>query len=270
MPSPEALLRRSRIRMVPGYTERLTPELLETNSDDQSLELLQRMQQEDAERVARYAPRGDAITKSIAPINPVAGLQALATVKGQVSAPYQQQMNRINAIQQDSDMFAQMRAQAQAALNSAQTTGSTSTGGFQIPTGSDKGSKIVAAAMRYLGTPYSWGAGNAKGPTRGQPTGAYPKQAVNTVGFDCSGLVLYAYAQVGLKMPRVSYGQLKMGSRAALSSLRPGDLVGFGNGHHIGIYIGNGKYIHAPQTGDVVKISKLSGRKDAWGVKIMR
>ena len=99
---------------------------------------------------------------------------------------------------------------------------------------------VVGIAMRYLGTPYVWG-------------GASP------AGFDCSGLVMYVFAQVGISLPHSSYAQYGMGSPVARSDLQPGDLVFFDGLGHVGIYVGGGSFIHAPHTGDVVKISSLSG-----------
>ncbi|MFD0540669.1 C40 family peptidase [Actinomadura luteofluorescens] len=82
--------------------------------------------------------------------------------------------------------------------------------------------------------------------------------------FDCSGLVVWAYAQVGKPgLPHYTGDLFAMGSKVSRGALRSGDLVYFGgNLHHMGIYLGDGKYLHAPQTGDVVKISKLSDRSD--------
>lgn len=130
---------------------------------------------------------------------------------------------------------------------------------------------IINSAQKWIGTPYSWGAGGPSGPTLGQATGAYPKQATSTVGFDCSGLVQYAYAKAGIKMPRVSYGQLKQGSRTAIKNLSPGDLVGFGSGSHIAIYLGNGKIIEAPSTFKNVRVRSLTPAdyKRAWGVHLV-
>jgi cell wall-associated NlpC family hydrolase len=99
---------------------------------------------------------------------------------------------------------------------------------------------VVGIAMQYLGTPYVWG-------------GASPG------GFDCSGLVMYVYAQVGVSLPHSSYAQYGYGSPVARSDLQPGDLVFFDGLGHVGIYVGGGSFIHAPHTGDVVKISSLSG-----------
>ena len=98
---------------------------------------------------------------------------------------------------------------------------------------------VVGIAMRYLGVPYVWG-------------GASPS------GFDCSGLVMYAFAQIGVSLPHSSYAQFGMGAPVSMSQLQPGDLVFFAGASHVGIYIGGGQFIHAPHTGDVVKISSLS------------
>ena len=94
--------------------------------------------------------------------------------------------------------------------------------------------------MHYLGVPYVWG-------------GSTPR------GFDCSGLVMYAFAQIGISVPHSSYAQFAMGTPVSISQLEPGDLVFFVGASHVGIYIGGGQFIHAPHTGDVVKISSLTG-----------
>jgi peptidoglycan DL-endopeptidase CwlO len=99
---------------------------------------------------------------------------------------------------------------------------------------------VVGIAMQYLGVPYVWG-------------GSSPR------GFDCSGLVMYVYSQIGVSLPHSSYAQFNMGSPVSLSQLQPGDLVFFTGASHVGIYIGGGQFIHAPHTGDVVKISSLTG-----------
>jgi peptidoglycan DL-endopeptidase CwlO len=99
---------------------------------------------------------------------------------------------------------------------------------------------VVGIAMRYLGVPYVWG-------------GSSPR------GFDCSGLVAYVFAQIGVALPHSSYAMFGMGTPVSISELQPGDLVFFTGASHMGIYIGGGQFIHAPHTGDVVKISSLSG-----------
>ena len=101
---------------------------------------------------------------------------------------------------------------------------------------------VVGIAMQYLGVPYVWG-------------GASPS------GFDCSGLIMYAYGQIGVSLPHHAASQYGMGSPVSRDQLAPGDLVFFNGLGHAGIYIGGGQFIHAPHSGDVVKISNLS---DSW------
>jgi cell wall-associated NlpC family hydrolase len=95
------------------------------------------------------------------------------------------------------------------------------------------------AALSQLGTPYVW-AGSQPG------------------GFDCSGLVMWAFAQVGVYLPHSSYAQYGYGVPVSRDQLQPGDLVFFDGLGHVGIYIGGDQFVHAPHTGDVVKISSLS------------
>lgn len=118
-------------------------------------------------------------------------------------------------------------------------------------TSSSAGQKIVQDAEKYLGTNYVWG-------------GETPD------GFDCSGLVQYVCAENGISVPRTTYEQINSGTAVSKESLQPGDLVFFGSSsspHHVGIYVGNGQYLHAPKTGDVVKISDLGARSDFAGAR---
>lgn len=121
-------------------------------------------------------------------------------------------------------------------------------------------SELIGLVRKYLGTPYSWGGGNTEGPTRGIGRGA------NTVGFDCSSLVQWAYAQVGVDIPRVTYDQVRAGVPVPKSDLQPGDIVFFNQGsrgpEHEGLYVGGGKFIEAPRTGLAVRVSDLAGRSD--------
>jgi cell wall-associated NlpC family hydrolase len=98
----------------------------------------------------------------------------------------------------------------------------------------------ASIAARYLGVPYVWG-------------GASPS------GFDCSGLVMYVYAQLGISLPHYTVSQWDATTPIPVSDLEPGDLVFFDGLSHVGIYIGNGQFIHAPHTGTVVQIGTLAG-----------
>lgn len=113
------------------------------------------------------------------------------------------------------------------------------------------GPQAVTIAMRYLGIPYVWG-------------GATP-----TGGFDCSGLTMYVYRQLGVALDHYAAWQFLEGERVTTEQLQPGDLVFFhpkpdGPGH-VGIYVGDGKMIHAPHTGDVVRITSIQGRSGYLG-----
>jgi peptidoglycan hydrolase CwlO-like protein len=100
---------------------------------------------------------------------------------------------------------------------------------------------VVAYASNFLGTPYRWG---ANGPS----------------SFDCSGFTKYVFSHFGVSLTRTTYTQINEGEYVSRGDLEPGDLVFFGSGtpHHVGIYVGNNAYIHAPSTGDVVKVSAMT------------
>ena len=103
---------------------------------------------------------------------------------------------------------------------------------------SEAAQRLLNEAARYLGTPYVWG-------------GTSPS------GFDCSGFTQYVFKNAaGVSLPRTTYDQINVGTPVAYSDLQPGDLV-FPHTGHVGIYIGGGQMIHAPSTGDVVKVSSV-------------
>ena len=102
---------------------------------------------------------------------------------------------------------------------------------------------VVGIAMQYLGIPYQW-------------SGASPD-----TGFDCSGFVMFVFAQLGVSLPHNAASQCSYGTPVSRDQLEPGDLVFFDGLGHVGIYIGGGQFIHSPHTGEVVKISSLD---EAW------
>jgi len=119
--------------------------------------------------------------------------------------------------------------------------------------------RAIAAAKTQLGLPYSWGGGNGSGPTYG----ITPDTSI--YGFDCSGLTEYAYAQAGIRIggtSREQYYRYRT-QTVARADLQAGDLVFWGSGssytsiYHVALYLGGGKVIQAPQSGDVVKISTM-------------
>ena len=115
------------------------------------------------------------------------------------------------------------------------------------PPPSTLGEAAVSVALKELGTPYVWG-------------GAAPG------GFDCSGLVSWAYAQAGLGgLPHFTGALWASGTHISASELAPGDLVFYNGLNHVGMYIGGGNFVEAPHTGDVVKISSMSARSGFVG-----
>jgi peptidoglycan DL-endopeptidase CwlO len=112
-------------------------------------------------------------------------------------------------------------------------------GSASTPRASSRGARVASIATRYLGIPYRWG-------------GSSP-----STGFDCSGFVMYLYRQVGVSLPHNAAMQYRHGRAVSRGSLRRGDVVFFNRLGHNGIYLGGGRFIHSPSTGDVVKISRL-------------
>lgn len=107
----------------------------------------------------------------------------------------------------------------------------------------------VETALGYHGVPYLWG-------------------GETTRGFDCSGLLLYVFRQHGVFLPHYSGAQFLLGEKVAPADLQPGDAIFFGSPvHHVGMYVGGGFFIHAPRTGDFVKLSRLADRTDYAGAR---
>lgn len=122
-------------------------------------------------------------------------------------------------------------------LDTSSATATTTT--ISAPVGRGE---LVRYAKQFIGTPYRWG-------------GASPR------GFDCSGLTSYVYAKFGVRMAHYTNAQFAAYPKVPRNRLRSGDLVFFNALGHMGIYVGKGRFIHAPRSGDRVKISKLS---DNW------
>ncbi|MCF3940648.1 C40 family peptidase [Gordonia tangerina] len=147
-------------------------------------------------------------------------------------------------------------------------------GGDTGPLDGSFGQRVIAAAMRWIGTPYAWGGGNKDGPTKGIHDGGVADSFgdYNKVGFDCSGLTLYAVYQASggtIELGHYTGNQASdpRGQVIALDQKQPGDLIYFGasaeGSHHVGIYYGkrNGRdmLLNAPQSGQTVAVQPLSG-----------
>jgi cell wall-associated NlpC family hydrolase len=127
-----------------------------------------------------------------------------------------------------------------------------------------KGQWVADAALRWLGTPYAWGGGDASGPTYGVNGPGAGWRDGSVVGFDCSGLALWAWAQAGVYLPHYSGYQYRSGRHIPVRELRAGDLLFWAYDradpatiHHVAIYLGGGRIVQAPQSGDVVRISTM-------------
>ena len=167
----------------------------------------------------------------------------LSSIKDQIAsleAAERRRQERLAAQAQARFRAAQQAAEPEAAPEAL--VQSDSVGEAIAPAPDARYGGVVGIAMQYLGVPYVWG-------------GASPS------GFDCSGFSMYVFAQIGVSLPHHAASQYGMGTPVSKDQLQAGDLVFFNGLGHMGIYIGGGQFIHAPHTGDVVKISSLS---DSW------
>ncbi|GGM56109.1 hydrolase [Longimycelium tulufanense] len=148
--------------------------------------------------------------------------------------------------------------------------------GSPVPGISGRGNieTVIGRAMSQLGVQYAWGGGNAYGPTLGirdggvaDAFGDYAK-----VGFDCSGLMVYAFAGAGVPLPKYSGYQYNTGMRVPLSQVRRGDMLFWGpnGGTHVALYLGSGMMVEAPYSGGVVRVSSVRyGGIQPYAVRIL-
>ncbi|GAB4289722.1 MAG: C40 family peptidase [Coriobacteriia bacterium] len=164
----------------------------------------------------------------------------MAQRKAEIQAKLDERQRKLSGLESE---IAALKAAEEAARRAAYRSPA---GDYGTPSGAAHGD-VVAIAKSKLGAPYRWG---ASGPN----------------AFDCSGFTMWVYSQIGISLPHSSRAQIGVGERVSRANLQPGDLVFFGLSriHHVGIYVGGGMYIHAPHTGDVVKISSLN-RSDYAG-----
>ena len=199
---------------------------------------------EQAEVVAERAAQKQSIEGRLAE-----RAQLLSSVKDEIARLQAEERQRQVqlAAQARARLAAERLAQQQAFDTQDQSTYTAVDLGDALPAApppdGTKASQVIAVAMQFLGVPYVWG-------------GASPSQ-----GFDCSGLTTYAFAQIGISLPHHAASQYGYGTPVSREDLQPADLVFFNGLGHMGMYIGGGQFIHAPHTGDVVKIS---GIYDSW------
>jgi len=209
---------------------------------------LQDARARQAQVVADRAAQKQSIESQIAEQN-----QLLASVKDEIVRM------RAEEARQQAALAAQARARAQAAAQLAQqaqldTAEQAYDPTFDTPTydpnlPAARYGSVVGIALQYLGVPYVWG-------------GSSP-----STGFDCSGFTSYVFAQVGVSLPHHAASQYGYGTPVPYDQLAPGDLVFFSGLGHVGIYIGGGQFVHAPHTGDVVRISSLADHGSYVGAR---
>ncbi len=204
---------------------------------------LRRLKQARAKEVAHLASRRHVIEATLERQKRL--LASINTTIEQLQAKEAAREARLRAAAQArlARQIAQQRASAAQGPSSA-TGGGIISSPVTVPVGNGGIGHPAAAqiALRYLGVPYVWG-------------GASPS------GFDCSGLVMYVYAQLGISLPHYTVSQWNATVPISTSQMLPGDLVFFDGLGHVGIYIGNGQFVDAPHTGAVVRIDNLS----SWG-----
>jgi cell wall-associated NlpC family hydrolase len=141
----------------------------------------------------------------------------------------------------------------QMGIKSAGAAGCINNGRIPRVYGRQASEYVIRRGLSKLGVPYSWGGGTAAGPSRGIGSGA------GTVGFDCSGLILYSFAGVGIKLPHYSGSQYNLGRKIPAAMARRGDVIFYGPGgsQHVTLYLGNGQMLEAPDVGQRVKVSPV-------------
>ncbi len=187
-----------------------------------------------------------------------AALAQLGTQKNQIEAELRRRRELVAGVEEEVNRLiaeeeARQAAARRAAARRAATTARQTVSQPRVPPPPPPpyAPDVVKVAYAQLGKPYRY-------------AGSGPDV------FDCSGLVMYCYARVGVRLPHSSYMQARCGVPVSYSELQPGDLVFFRGYGHVGIYIGDGQYIHAPHTGDVVRIADLGRRRDFCGAVRIR
>ncbi len=227
----------SRIRLVSTLAEqdrRMVEDLQQ--STDKLDGLLQEIDQHKREQLAVRRELADARGDIQAKL--LERQQTLAGLDGQIAALVEQERQRQLEEQE------KLRQTLQYVLTGQQYTG-------PLPqAGTETQNQIIQTAVSYMGIPYVW-------------AGDRP-----STGFDCSGFTQYVFAQHGVYLPHYSGYQAQMGYEVDLGDLQAGDLVAFGSPvHHVGIFLGDDLFIHAPRTGDVIRISRLSERTNLSAVR---
>lgn len=209
------------------------------------LEGIERAGSEDAQvvgKVRRFRDSTRRVRVELAKDRDAASVQVqkAEAVKAQVEALLAQRQRMLENARADLRNAIQQERQRRAAqARSLSSSGYTPFNG-PLPDGAGN-AEAARIALSFQGVPYVWG-------------GESPS------GFDCSGLATYAYRQIGKSVPHYTYAIWGMFPQVPYDQLQPGDLVFFSGLGHMGIYIGGGNFVHAPQTGDVVRVQSMASR----------
>jgi cell wall-associated NlpC family hydrolase len=217
------------------------------NSDVDTVKAVEAYQQDIKER--RMALRADAKVAARLVEKRASEKTKIIALESQLKSESQGLQAQIKRLQEQQQAAAAAAVAAANAANAAAAAQTTNSGGGSAPVvdpGGPGHPEVVAIAARYLGIPYVWG-------------GASPSQ-----GFDCSGLVMYVYAQVGISLSHGATDQQHASTPVPLNALQPGDLVFYGNAsysYHVAIYVGGGRTIEAARTGTPVRYGVVGS---AW------
>jgi peptidoglycan DL-endopeptidase RipA len=236
--------------------------------DQANAQSLARAAQAEAERRAQAAvvakQRSDAAlgVANAAAEEQARQLAAVAAQRAAVQAQLDAAVAQDAALKAQRQRFVAWQAQVAAELAARQQADrNAALGRLRIPPilGGGSVQRAIDRALSQVGVQYVWGGGGARGPSTGIPDAF--GSPLNRVGFDCSGLMQYAYGGAGVALPRTSRNQYNAGRKVPISDLRPGDLVFYqrpgGPIHHVAMYIGNGDMVEAPYTGADVRVVPL-------------
>lgn len=268
--SPDDLLARAEYTDIVARNQLQAQEGLErarvekANADSSARAALEEAEQAEAAAEAAKAKADDAVAaaqaaaraqaeKLAAVAAERAGVQRQLDAAESADAGLRAQRQRFDDWQR---RMVEERAARQRAERDAAAARVASAGSSANVRGSAAVRRVIDRAMSQIGVQYVWGGGNGGGPSTGIPDAF--GSPLNRVGFDCSGLMQYAFSGVGVSLPRVSRNQFHAGEQVPVSDVRPGDMVFYKNPgapiHHVAMYVGDGKMIEAPYTGGNVRV----------------
>jgi cell wall-associated NlpC family hydrolase len=223
-------------------------------------------QKEDKAQAAKVAADAATAAAQQAQVDGVAAAKRVQSRKSAAESQLISAQSAVNGLQNQRQRYDAWLAakRREDALNAQQAAGGGGGGGggpVALPSGGSARA-VINRALSQLGMPYAWGGGNAYGPTRGIRDGGIADLYgdYDKIGFDCSGLMIYAFAAAGYRLPHYSGYQAQAGRQVPLSEKAPGDMLFWASGghiHHVALYIGNGQMVEAPYSGSHVRIASV-------------